>query len=197
MRIESVVSNIQRTRAPQHRHVFRGRTNAPLVWVAQITDRKNYYGKNCCPAYQPPRGSPAGIRQKYNWKALHLNMTSDTPWLQPPLRVDGQFCAVEDQWPSSVTIDTSHPEVPGADAESFYALNQTDFYYHPDIEGSPTGLRRIDVGGGGNGRNVRFTFMSVGYIDPNIRRGCDEEPRQKRWQPFFNHYFFPFSSPCQ
>lgn len=193
MNMHQAVNAIPRTRAPAHRHVTPARSGLPLVWVIYVTDRYNYYSKNCCLSWQPPLGL-AGIRQKYAWEAVHFNLDSSLEWLQPVVSGTEEFC-YDELGGANVAVQTTIHFA--WDAPPFHALNQTDFNYISDGEDpDPTrGLSRVNVGNG-NGRNVRYTFCSVGFIRPHLYTGCRNEFRQPRWQPFFNHFFFPQSFLC-
>lgn len=186
------LDDIRPRRETGYRHVWRGNPQIPLVWVGEITENQHYYGKNCCPAWQPPIPDEAGIRNKYEWKALHHALDSSFPWHTYGIEDDNVGCRTELE-----NVYAVQPEGPfDFETNPFHAINQTEFFYRDDGETDPIiGLDRVNVVGG-NGRNIRFAIMSLGWFNPTLFTGCENEPRRARWAVFFNHYFFPFTEEC-
>lgn len=169
-----------------------------LIWIADFEDREyfNYYGKNCCPAWQPPLGV-AGVRNKYDWKAETFALSADYPWLSNELGRDAEFCVVETGKlrPNQDSIQESN----SMGAPPFHALNQTEFYYLSDGDPVSTdGINRLNNPLGGSAQSfIRgFVIMSVGFFDFSLWAECRNELRSSEWRPFFNAYQLPKTSPC-
>lgn len=156
----------------------------------------NYYGKNCCPAYQPPFGV-AGVRNKYDWQAETFQLSASYSWIQNGLERDDQFCVVESGSlrPNQDSIQESN----SMGAPPFHALNQTEFYFLADGDPVETdGINRLanPLQGSASRFQANRAIMSIGFFDYSIWDECRNELRSQEWRPFFNGYHLPKTVPC-
>lgn len=175
----------------------------PLCWVAALRDKRNWYSKNCCLAWQPPIDQ-SGVRQWYNWEGLHGGTAGSDPGIRWRYEVLATCYAVDD-WPNTFAVDfTGGPEINVADFGGQFALNAAEFdYYVGSDDGVSPGMNRVvnpgdnsQYGGTWDDNEWLLTIMSYGFIKDRLSDRCDAEPRPDRWGPFFHRYTFALPDLC-
>lgn len=171
------------------------------VWVSEITNRSEYYVKDCCLDWTgaPPRQ----VIQWYEWKALHNSQLNgdlpghrpvyqgtDTPI--PSLEVCGLLINGANQ---ECFVHNGNWEVSGGGggflvAGGFNALNVSEFGY------TPTKSRAcLPDNSGLNSVSKLPVVMGIAMMRPRLFDVCQYEPRPDQRIPFYHSYFFGVHSP--